>query len=170
MSASKVRSISDVSELLALAKFSEVTYYELSGQRTEAPEQATPEAPPGEEEGGAPLQVLLRHDAERIQVRVRCEAEGQGAQYVADVAAEFALAEPVDAPAAVLREFVERVGVMAVYPFVREALHTTASRLRMQAPLLQLLRANQVDLIPDQDDEGNAPASLSPGELGSSTS
>jgi hypothetical protein len=42
----------------------------------------------------------------------------------------------------VLEEFVDRVGVMALYPFVRESIFSTATRLRVKAPVLGLLLAD----------------------------
>ncbi|GAB4083309.1 hypothetical protein GCU67_20985 [Modestobacter muralis] len=152
MSDQELRTITHVRDLVELASLSDVVFYQLSGERVEEDEDAAGgEAHEAAHEEDAPLEVLARHDAERIQVRVRCEALSRQGRFVADVAAEFALAEPVAIEGAVLREFVERVGVMAAYPFVREGLHSTASKLRVQAPLLQLLRANQISLTPNQD-------------------
>lgn len=43
-------------------------------------------------------------------------------------------------------EFLERVAMMAVYPFQREALATYATRLRVPVPTLGLVRQGEIDL------------------------
>lgn len=152
MSDREARPVIDVRELAELAQLSNVLFYQVSGERIEEDELDSAdggEAPTADQD--APLEVLVRHDAEQIQVRVRCQAFSRQARLVADVAAEFKLPEPVSVDPDVLREFVERVGVMAAYPFVREGLHSTASKLRVRAPLLQLLRADQIRLTPNED-------------------
>jgi len=80
-------------------------------------------------------------------------------RFMADVASRYDYTEPLSVRDSVLEEFTARVGVMAVYPFVRESIHQTAARLRLPAPLLGLLRHDQVELTPQ---EGQAdPRSIS---------
>jgi hypothetical protein len=43
--------------------------------------------------------------------------------------------------AAVSRDFIERVAVMAAFPFLRQGLISLASMLRVEPPVLHLLRA-----------------------------
>jgi len=151
MSNEAPRPVQTIGELMDLANLSDMTVYELSGQRLEPADDDPPvEVPSGNEPGDAPMQVFVRHDPERIQVRVRIEAQSPEALFVADIAAEFHLSAPVSAPEEVLREFVERVGVMAAYPYLRESLHSTAARMRLTPPLLQLLKANRVRMVQDE--------------------
>lgn len=53
-------------------------------------------------------------------------------------------------PAAVVAEFIERVGLMAVFPFLREAVFTTASRLGVPPPVVEILRAGEASVEFDE--------------------
>lgn len=142
--------IDDVRELLALTDLSDIVFYQVAAQRKDEADQA---AEPEESHGGEelPVQVFARHDATHIEVRVRAAADGPSALYVVDVGARFTLQRPVEVSPSAMKEFVERVGVMAAFPYVREGVHDLASKLRAPAPLLGLLRAGAVQLESAQE-------------------
>jgi len=154
MNETQLRRVDDVGELLTLAHLADIVFYEVAGRRLDEGEESDVVESTTED---APLQVLLRHDETRLQVRVRCEARSSEAEFTVDVAAQFELSEPVELAETVQREFVERVGIMAAYPFVREGLHSTASKMRVPPPLLQLLRANQMSLTRNEPEAPEAP-------------
>lgn len=119
-------------ELLQFVELTAVRTYEISGRRTE---------PAADDDEDAEPEVLVRAASDEIEVRMKLEVASRGAEYVADVAVVYGLSRPVNLHTRVLAEFIERAAVMAVYPFVREAVFTTASRMGTKAPLLGLMHA-----------------------------
>lgn len=137
----EIRVVGSARDLLDVTTLADINYYQLVGERfsDDAPEST-------ETDGPAPIQVLARSDDEHVEVRLRVEVRSADARFMADVGAAFELRERVEIPADVMQDFVERVGIMAAYPFVREAVHSLASRMRVEAPLLQLLQGNALKL------------------------
>lgn len=109
----------------------------VSGERHQG--EATPEP-------SQSLQILQHAEHEHVEVRCVMEVVTEEGRFVADVASRYDYSEPLQVEDAALEEFTARVGVMAAYPFLREAIHQTASRVRLPAPLLGLLRHGQVEL------------------------
>ncbi|MBJ7451749.1 MAG: hypothetical protein JHC71_06640 [Blastococcus sp.] len=139
------RTVSSARELLEITTLHDIVWYELSGRRLTDDEVAAAPEPAGEED--APLQVMARSSDEEIEVRVRTTTQSPSAVFSVDVGALFSLATPVDIDPDAMKDFVQRVGVMAAYPFVREGLFSVAARMRVEAPLLQLLQSNTMNLV-----------------------
>lgn len=141
----------DVAELQDFVNVTEVIgvhFLEVSGKRLQ--ENRGPDWQPVFE-----MSVQHRVNDETFETRFRVAVNAQDADYVADVAVVFALAEPVEPAAAVIVEFVERIAVMAAYPFVREAVASSATRLSAEVPLLGFLRAGQFKLTPPDPADGD---------------
>jgi hypothetical protein len=131
------RIIDDIVDLVRLSDLVDVTLLRVAGERHEGSDVPEP---------SESMQVLQHADQEHIEVRCQMEVVTAEGRYVADVGSTYDFSEPLQVDRAVLEEFTGRVAVMAVYPFVREAIHQTAARLRLPAPLLGLLRQGQVEL------------------------
>ncbi|MGO4453704.1 hypothetical protein [Arthrobacter sp. RAF14] len=58
----------------------------------------------------------------------------------------WAASEPATVSGIAMGEFLERVAIMAIYPYQREALATYAARLRVPVPTLGLIRQGDVNL------------------------
>lgn len=129
------REVADAAELLGLSELTEIRVYEVTGRRVQGED--------GDEarEATEDLQLQARGGDDWFETRGKMLVQTAEADLVADAAAIFTFSEPVQVSHAVATEFVERVGVMAVYPFLREHIHTTASRLGVPAPVVGLLRA-----------------------------
>jgi hypothetical protein len=98
-------------------------------------------------ETGAPTQKLgYMHKVSETQLEARflLDVTTSEASLQADVAVSYAFDEPTLATERVLLEFAERVGVMAAFPFLREAIFTLAARLGVDPPVLGLLKAGEV--------------------------
>lgn len=139
MNGSDVRAVASIEELVQLTELDDIVYFELWAARDAALGELT-------EPDLHPIKISERHDDERIEVRCMVEVEAPSVRYRVDAAAQFLLAEAVQIDEEIVQEFVERVGVMAVYPYLREGVHDLASRLRLEPPILTLLRANSVSV------------------------
>ncbi|NTW41604.1 MAG: hypothetical protein HGA44_17285 [Cellulomonadaceae bacterium] len=139
-------------EILPYVELTEVRTYSLVGRRDDSDrsEDITPD-------------IGIRVTQEEIETRMRIAVNTGEAYLEADMSVVHLVQRPVNLWAHVVTEFIERVSVMAVYPFVREAVFTTASRLGVDAPVLGMVRGGQLgvgnldgaDFAPSQ-----APASV----------
>jgi hypothetical protein len=140
----KGRAIADVVELLSYVDLTDIAHYEVSGVRR----QSEPEE--DFEPGVRDPQVMVRHEGGKLETRVRLAVDTDEARLVADIAAIYTLSEPLEVPDDVIAEFLERVGVMAVYPYLRAAIHGSAAQIGADAPVLGLLRSGSINVQPDE--------------------
>jgi len=136
------REVESVVDLVQLVELSEFRTYRLVGQRAATTDERQP---------SQSLSVLAGGDSTHIECRVRMLLATEHADLEADIGAVYTIAEPVALTSAVVAEFIERVGVMAVFPFLREAVFTTASRLGVPAPVVGILRAGEARVEFDED-------------------
>lgn len=122
-------------ELLERTELADIVFYETGGRRN-----------PDAEESRMNIQVAVRREELLLEVRCRATVSGAGGEYVADAAARFEFHEPVAASADAVTDFVERVGVLCVYPYLREAITQLAAKLGLERPVLRLLRPGDVHL------------------------
>lgn len=137
----------DARELLSLAELTGVRVFEVHGKIVD-------DGPLSEQAVASP-DLAIRVRPTSLETRMRLEVTTDVASLVADVSAEYTFSEPVQLSREVAEEFIERVAVLAVYPFVRESILTTAFRLGVPAPVLGLMHSGGFrvgDLNPDQPD------------------
>ncbi len=143
--------VSDVVELVGRSEVEDIVFYELHAERAAVP---TVEEPRGLET----MRVMQRRDAHSVEVRCRAEVHGADGFYVVDAAVLYRFHEELQISEAILREFVEKVGVMAVYPYIREAVCALAAKLRLSVPILGIIRSGEVHLTDEP------PTSMTPGD------
>lgn len=128
----------DVRALLGLIELKQVRTHELSGRRRE-----TPKAPGTETEPDDSLHVLVSAHGSSIEVRLRQTLPTPEAILVADISAIFESDHDLTVPDDVMTEFIEKVAAMAVIPYLREGISTTAARLGVPVPLMRLIRQGE---------------------------
>lgn len=148
--------IEDVAQLAGMVELRDVVFFQVHAERLESVDDGTPD----EAEPEIAIQIQERHSETRIEVRCILMGRTGDARYVIDAAAQYETEIPVELNPDVVEAFVERVGVMAVYPYLREALQSAAAKLRLEAPVLGLLRPGGVKLTAEDprllsaEDEG----------------
>ncbi|MGW8569803.1 hypothetical protein [Streptomyces niveus] len=136
-----LHAISSVDELRDQAELLDIVYYEVSGRRAEG--FATP--PPVPDDDGenpsdhADIQLMQRLEGGALSIRMRATVITSEGRFVADVAAIFRIAERVSVPADVVMKFADVVATPVIRPYLREAVHQSALRLGLDAPLLTVL-------------------------------
>ncbi|MDZ7929042.1 MAG: hypothetical protein U5N21_02790 [Rhodococcus sp. (in: high G+C Gram-positive bacteria)] len=142
---SEANTVTDVGELLAACELSDIVFYEVSALRMSETDSEPDKKP------GFDMRIMTRIEPQRVEIRCRAQALGAGGQYVTDASSVFTMASPVEVDERVVREFAEKVGVMAVYPYIRESITQGGARLGLDRPILPLLRAGDVHLSADDD-------------------
>ncbi len=155
---SEARVVSSAAEMLPLAELTGIKVFEIAGRRVERAEDE-PAREPSES-----FSVLTRSGATWFETRSKMVVRTADADLVADAAAIFSYSEPLDVPQNVAGEFVEKVGLMAVYPFLREQVFTAASRLGVAPPVLGLLRAGGFTVGPATVDDATSESEPAPTE------
>ena len=138
------RSYQSARDLLPVLDLSRVTAYEVAGRRVPSPETteitSSMESMIGGEEGVA------------FAFRVRQRVKTDEAEITADCEAAYRFSESgggVSRGAQV--EVAEKVAFMALVPYLRESVHTTAMRLGVKPPLLGMVRQGEFRLHPTDD-------------------
>ncbi|MGH3439747.1 MAG: hypothetical protein ACRDRN_25255 [Sciscionella sp.] len=160
--------ITDLDALVDLTEIRDVVYHMVSADRAgsdwpESPDEpdesvdadedfhSSPAEPDNDVESDAPepgMTVMIRWDDEELGIRCKTffagGSVGAAAVYGVDVEAMFSLARPVSIPPQIMQEFIERVGLMALWPYVRSAVASGAAQLSLPAPPLRLLRPKDI--------------------------
>ena len=126
--------VDDIGELVRRVELKAVITYGLSAERKES-ELSEPEQDLG---------YMQRVTEEQLEARFQFTVRTADAELRTDIAVRYDFDEPLAPTERVLLEFAERVGVMAAFPFLREGVFSLATRLGVEAPVLGLLKAGQV--------------------------
>ena len=154
-----------VRELLAIGELVDVRFLSFRADlRGELREDIKPD------ELESSMQVQVGRQPGVLEIRIDFDAITTAADYSVVAATQFHFDEEQPEVSEELgRAFAEKVGVMAVYPYVREALQSMSMRLRQDAITLPLLRAGGVSLTNPQP-YGEAGPSASANAIGPDSS
>ncbi len=135
--------VETVEELVGLVELVALRTFEISGRRDESDGETGEDADPE-----VPYAINLResHDSDGIETRFRITVNASGAELVAEVGVAYSFDQPLEVAPRAIRDFLVRVAVMAAYPFLREAVATTAARMEIPVPVLGLLKPGMIDL------------------------
>jgi hypothetical protein len=124
------RTVSDLKEAVSLLEFVDIIVYQTRGQRRDGGfgdllEDGT------NDQGNGQLRVdLLVNDGPEIMaIRAQCVTSSADVVVSYDAAVLYRKAEPVALDPATTEAFITNVGVMTLYPFIREGVHEVSSRL-----------------------------------------
>ncbi|MFF8702506.1 hypothetical protein ACF067_25950 [Streptomyces albidoflavus] len=143
-----VREISSLEELQKLAELLDIVYYEVSGRRFDGFDQPDDEDDTQDCRDRADIQLMQRMEGTRLSVRTRATVVTSEGRMVADVVAVFRTPEPLSIPAPIAKHFAEVIATPVTRPYLREAIHQSAVRLGIAAPLLSVLDLEDVGLLP----------------------
>ncbi len=127
--------ITDIQGLLLHCDVKEIIFWKISASRREAegPTQQT-------------TAVNWRSDESQMEVHLDANLATEDGEYAVHVSVTFSYDQPLDVSTEIQQEFVEKVGIMTVYPYLRETVTEAAAKLRLAIPTLGLIRAGQVHL------------------------
>lgn len=148
------RAVATVEELIQFIELTGLRTFEISGKRSEDDSPAadadtrpsqSDEAAAAEEESAAAeaeisVEIMESHTADHIITRFRATVEARDADFVADVGLRYTFTEPLDLAQDAVEGLLNRVAVMSAWPFIREAVATTAARMELEVPVLGLIK------------------------------
>lgn len=148
--------ITTTRELLDLTELSDVVIHYLEGERHDPDDREDEEprlSPEPLESGDDPLDdivsfaVTTRVDGDEIGVRCRIITFNYHGSFTVDGEAIFSFEAPTrPIPPDIVHDFVEQVGVMALYPYLRAASAACAAQMSLPTPRFPLLRAGDLKL------------------------
>jgi len=138
--------LSDLAEIASAYRLVEVIAYEHSGRR---------ESPALEAESEQEMSALVRREAGVLETRFRMTVRTRDAEMRSDVGAVFSSSEGHEVAAEAVGEFINQVGIMVVYPYLREGVFTSASRLGVSPPVLDLVRRGEISFSSEPDQGGS---------------
>lgn len=130
----EVHQVADIHDLLSLLELKGIKFFAVSGRLVTDPREDTTDFG---------MEVVQRQSPVTFEARFKMTVTSPQADYVIDVASRYESPEPIAFSPQLAAEFIERVAVMAVFPFLREGLASSASRLEVPVPILGLLRPGQ---------------------------
>ncbi len=113
----------------------DVVFFEVSAKRLEIATE-----PPQSTEIPLVAQIGQTDDNSEVVVRIALDLPGHQADFRVDVAARYRLDAPALLSDAERITFAESGPMLTLLPFIREALMSSASRLRVDVPVLPLGR------------------------------
>lgn len=133
------RVLDDLIEVVQAYDLTEIKHYGLLAQRRD---------PSDEDPSSDQVELKTRtHDGPGyLEARFRGSMKTHDADLSVDLAVIFTSESKVTISQTVMPQFLADVALMAAYPYIREALMTSAARLGVERPLVGLLRRGDVEL------------------------
>ncbi|MBT1621180.1 hypothetical protein KK101_00555 [Curtobacterium flaccumfaciens pv. oortii] len=132
--------VAAVKDLIANSELRSVEYYELSAQRADA----APKVSEGPEDAELSITVEQRRDDDSFGVRLVANVAISVGSATASVAGEYALLNGHQPSVRTLQLFTNEVGVMTVFPYLREAIASCTSRVFGQPLQLPTVERGQI--------------------------
>lgn len=100
-----------------------------------------------EEEISVNIGLRTRQSGNSLGIRIEFEASHDAWKVSLDVAAEFEADEPFQTSEAARTDFADKVGVMTLYPYIREAVGNLTQRTVGASFLLPTIRLGQISFV-----------------------
>jgi len=141
--------VSDVHELVAILNIVGITYYAVSAERDEEFDDGDD----AEKSGGQEWGLRIRHNENEYGARLRLEITLAIGRVVVDAAMEYEAAEPFELSQEIAYEFANEVAIMALLPYMREAVASATQRVFGEAMLLPILPRGAISFQPAADSD-----------------
>jgi len=141
------RIVTDLEEAVSLLEFEDVVVYEARAQRRDGGfEDLIEDTTNDEGHGELRIDLLVQDSDQWLAVRAQCVTGSAEAVVTYDAAVVYRKAEPMKMDTATTTAFITRVGLMTLYPFLREGVHQASSRVGTTPIKLGLLKAGQANV------------------------
>lgn len=158
------RTVTDLHEAVSLLDFADVIVYETRGQRRDGGFDDLLEDNTNDQGNGElRMDVLVQDGPEGMAIRAQCITSSADVVVSYDAAVVYRKAEPLRLDGATTSAFIVNVGLMTLYPFLREGVHEVSARLGFPIKL-GLLKRGETEVRlngvqPNIDEVDTVPAS-----------
>lgn len=136
--------VEDVVALLGLVGTLAIEFFEVSAKRSAAAD-AVPE---GEEITAAPdFSLTINRRPDDLVIRLKVEFETRLGLIVVDAGAIYELPSKWTVPQSVAFEFANKVGVMALIPYIREAVHSITIKVFGNGLVMPVIRTGELEFF-----------------------
>lgn len=134
------RQIQELKDLIPLIELTGIRFLETSSRLKEHD--------PSADLNGADMKISVQenHSESLFDIHVSVIVEHPQADYLVKVGAQYATSEALEVTPAVVRELIERLAIMSVFPFIRECVASLAARLEVTVPMLGMIRQGEFHL------------------------
>jgi len=139
--------IADVHAVIAASELRSIEYYEMSAKRYDVPQELVET-----KDGQLRIAIQQRSDGESFGVRLNASLTMALGEANVSVAGEYALTEELKLTTRAVQLFANEVGVMAVYPYLREAVASITGRVFKEPLHLQMI--SRGDIVTEVDARG----------------
>lgn len=131
--------LTTIADLVGAVELKQVVSYKLTAERVRNDVESVGSA-------SRDLDARVRVDERQLETRFTMTVEAPGARYLADIGTIYEFTTPVvlPLPTHVVEDFVGHVGIMAAFPYLREAVSSLAARLGAEIPVLGLIRRGEM--------------------------
>ena len=139
--------VADVHAVIAASELRSIEYYEMSAKRYDAPQELA-----DTQDGQLRIAIQQRSDAESFGIRLNAALTMALGEANVSVAGEYALTEGLELTTRAVQLFANEVGVMAVYPYLREAVASITGRVFNEPLHLQMI--SRGDIVTEVEPRG----------------
>ena len=145
--------IESIEDLVAAVELSDIEFYELSARSC---------AGFGDEVGSdtdtePSFELKVLHKEKKYKIRLRVCISTTYGDVVSDAGIVYELANDARIPHGIGLDFANRVGIMALLPYIRESIHSLTSKAFGQGLLMPVMRAGDLQFEADVP-EGDTPS------------
>jgi hypothetical protein len=145
--------IESIEDLVAAVELTDIEFYELSARsRAGFGDDVGSEA-----DTDPTFELKVLHKEKKYKVRLRVSISTTYGDVVADAGIVYELANDARIPHGIGLDFANRVGIMALLPYVRESIHSLTSKAFGQGLLMPVMRAGDLQ-FEAEDPEGDTPS------------
>lgn len=140
-----------VRDVLEVAELEHIAYLQLASIRKETDDHTSSADEAQEDEFGFALKLAQSDDHDQLIVRLRTNVESIFHETTVEVGAIYALDPPREIPEDVRLEFANLVGIMAILPFMREAVADMTRKVIGQPVILPMIKTGDIRFDGDSD-------------------
>ncbi|MDN4641356.1 hypothetical protein QCD70_13950 [Agreia sp. PsM10] len=152
--------VSDTRHLLELMSLDDIYYVNLSVERVSNDDVDLDQGPRLSHD------IFSRYHAKAMSVRLSTTVEAKDAVYHVDIVTDYESEVEVASSEDIRRDFIERVAIMAAWPYLRVAVADLSARMRTEQITLGLFKPGDITLGDSRPADPETGLALEPDENG----
>lgn len=134
----------EVQSVVEIAELEHIAYLQVASTRIEPDEQSSPPDDTAEDTFGFALKLAQSENLDQLIVRLKTSVESPTHDTTVEVGAIYSIDPPSEIAESVRLEFANLVGIMALLPFVREAVADVTRRTTGHPVTMPMIKAGEL--------------------------